>query len=162
MPQVSKAVANRSVILREMLLPVMQVAVAILLMAFSGPRVVHAQTQSQLTLSATEQKQVKALDRPVVLRGDYFKAVESAYSDFAKYLASKRTESAPQDEDNRKLVDWLSSIENYDIHVRQMSASYQVRFEVTLRNNSPPVFGGGASYLIDGSSFQIIRKTFSK
>jgi len=139
-----------------------QAAVAIVLVAFSGPQVVHAQPQSQLTLSAAEQKKIKALDRPVVLRGDYFKAVESAYSDFAKYLALKKTESASQDEGNQKLVEWLSSIENYDIHVRQMSASYQVRFEVTLRNNAPPVFGGGASYLIDGSSFKIIRKTFSK
>lgn len=162
MPQVSRVVANRSFILREMRLPVMRAAVAVLLMAFSGPQVVHAQPQSQLTLSAAEQRQVKALDRPVILRGDYFKAVESAYSDFGKYLALKRTQSAPQGEDNRKLVDWLSRIENYDIHVRQLSASYQVRFEVTLRNDAPPVFGGGASYLIDGSSFRIIRKTFSK
>jgi hypothetical protein len=148
--------------LREMLLPVMQAAVAIWLIAFAGPQVAHAQQQSQLTLSAAEQKQVKALDHPIVLRGDYFRAVESAYSDFAKYLTLKKTGAAPQDKDNQKLVDWLSNIENYDIHVRQLPTSYTVMFEVTLRNNAPPVFGGGASYLIDGSSFQIIRKTFSK
>ena len=158
----SNAVANRSAILRRVLLPVTPTVVAFWLMAFAGPQVGHAQQQGQLTLSAAEQKQVRALDRPIVLRGDYFRAVESAYGDFAKYLALKKTEAAPQDEEDRKLVDWLSNIENYDIHVRQMPTSYQVRFEVTLRNNAPPVFGGGASYLVDGSSFQIIRKTFSK
>jgi hypothetical protein len=112
----------------------------------------------QLTLSPAAKRQLKKLDEPIVLRGDFFKAVQAAYDDFAKDLATKETSSSPQDPESIELVRWLSKIENYDIDVEQSSSSYVVLFGVTLRDNAPLVFGGGARYVIDKQTFQIVEK----
>ncbi len=135
---------------------------ALACLLFSAAQRVHAQQKGQLTLSPDAQRQLKLLDRPIVLRGDYFQAVQAAYVDFAGYLASKSTSTPPSDLQGRKLIKWLSNIGNYDIHVSEQSTSYVVEFEVSLRNGAPPTFGGGMRYLVDRASHRITEKDPSK
>ena len=116
----------------------------------------------QPTLSPAAKAQLKKLDEPIVLRGDYFRAVKTAYEDFARELDSKKAVANTQGPDTAELIRWLSRIENYDIHVERTPTSYEVEFEVTLRNNAPMVFGGGARYLVDPATFSITERTLLK
>jgi hypothetical protein len=113
-------------------------------------------------LSPAAKAQLAKLDEPIVLRGDYFRAVQAAYADFVRELDAKRAFSNTQSPDTAELIRWLSRIENYDIHVERTRTSYEVEFDVTLRNNAPMVFGGGARYLVDTTTFAITQKTLLK
>lgn len=112
----------------------------------------------QMTLSAAARKQLKELEKPIILRGDYFRAVQVAYEDFSHELANKESGASSLDADSAKLVHWLARIENYDIYVDQSASSYIVQFDVTMRNHAPPVFGGGARYTIDRTTFAVTEK----
>lgn len=112
----------------------------------------------QLILSTAARKQLRELEKPIVLRGDYFRAVQVAYEDFSHELANKESGAKSLDADSEKLVHWLARIENYDIHVDQSPSSYIVQFDVTMRNHAPLVFGGGARYIIDRTTFVVTEK----
>jgi hypothetical protein len=113
-------------------------------------------------LSPAAKAKLEKLEEPIVLRGDYFKAVKAAYEDFARELDAKQAFANTQDPDRAELIRWLSRIENYDIHVERTRTSYEVDFQVTLRNSAPMVFGGGALYVIDPATFSITKKTLLK
>ena len=111
--------------------------------------------------SVTEQF-MKNPDLPVIVRGDYFKAVEVAYRDFLKVLARRARESKSLAGSVSELELRLSKIENYDIHVEQTPSSYTVWFRPTMRDTDHIVMGGGATYTVDRSAFSIIKVAFSK
>ena len=113
-------------------------------------------------LSPAAKRDLQKLERPIVLRGDYFKAVQAAYSDFSRELASKEAFGKTQDPQRAEVILWLSKIENYDIYVSQTPKTYEVHFGVTLRNQAPMVFGGGAVYVIDRHTFLVKKKTLLK
>ena len=101
-------------------------------------------------------------DLPIIVRGDYFKAIKVAYDDFAKDLAGRAEESRSSHSGNRELALRTSRIENYDVHVEQTPSSYMVWFRPTMRDTTNIVFGGGATYVIDRRQFSITSKTKSK
>ena len=109
-----------------------------------------------------QREYLKKLDGPVLLRGDYFKATMSAYSDFESELSKNASAATAADTPNPSLASWLSKIENYDIHVSQSAGHIVVQFNPTVRGKFMPVLGGGARYEIDKTSFSILSKVFSK
>ena len=115
----------------------------------------------EATSSVTE-RFMKNPDLPIIVRGDYFKAIEVAYRDFSKVLARRARESRPLAGSSFELGLRLSKIENYDIHVEQAPSSYTVWFRPTMRDTNNIVMGGGATYKVDRSAFSIIEVTFSK
>lgn len=119
------------------------------------PRALAAETPMQRAY-------LKRLDEPVLLRGDYFKATMSAYSDFEHELSKNASAATAPDTPNPSLASWLSKIENYDIHVSQSAGHIVVQFNPTVRGKFMPVLGGGARYEIDKVSFTILSKVFSK
>lgn len=96
-----------------------------------------------------------SLEQPIILRGDYLKAVDVAYrDDFLQHIQSRKGDTF--------LSDFLSKIENYDIHIEQKENDFIVTFGPTMRNNAPDIFGGGARYVIDSKSFVIKEKIYMK
>lgn len=115
----------------------------------------------EATNSVTEQF-MRNPDLPVIVRGDYFKAIEVAYRDFSKVLSRRARESKSFAGSLSELELRLSKIENYDIHVEQAPSSYTVWFRPTMRDTNYIVMGGGATYTVDGSTFSIIKVAFSQ
>lgn len=111
--------------------------------------------------SVTEQF-MKNPDLPVIVRGDYFKAIEAAYQDFSKVLAQRERESQSPDSANPQLALRMSKIQNFDIHVGQTPASYTVWFRPTMRDTAHVVMGGGATYTLDRRTFLILKKVQSR
>lgn len=101
-------------------------------------------------------------NKPIYVRGDYFKAIKVAYNEFSKTLARERTDSVAPKSSNRALSARLSKIENYDIHVEQSGGAFNVHFSPTRREPLHVVFGGSATFVVDAASFRIINKQFFK
>jgi hypothetical protein len=85
-----------------------------------------------------------APDRPVILRGDYFRATSVAYRDFSKEKGGH------------------SQMQNYDVSIDQTPTTYIVQFGPAMKDPSEVVFGGGARYVIERTSFRILSRTFLK
>jgi hypothetical protein len=102
-------------------------------------------------------------DRPIYVRGDYFKAIQVAYGDFVKVLARRRvkTSGAP-DQDSSEYPMRMSRIEYYDIYIEESGDAYRIHIAPTRREPLHEIFGGGATYVIDRVSFKIINITMSK
>jgi hypothetical protein len=118
--------------------------------------------QAKAAETPLQREYLKKLDGPVLLRGDYFKAVMSAFADFESELSKNGRAATAPDTPNPSLALWLSKMENYDIHVSQNAGRIIVQFNPTVRGNFMPVLGGGARYEIDKQSFEVLSKTFSK
>lgn len=93
---------------------------------------------------------IASLEKPVILRGDFFKAAQVAYqNDFSAFIMQKQNT-------------FLSSIENYDLSIEKQGDYITVNFAPTIRNNAPEIFGGGARYKIDSHTFLIKEKLYTK
>ncbi len=109
--------------------------------------------------------ELKKLERPITLRGDFLKAVNVAWTDFSlrksKELggARKRSDFDPA---NSEMFDYLSKMESYDIQVKKTDSQIVVYIGPTLRDNAPIIFGGDARYWIDRKQFTISKKEFYK
>ena len=106
---------------------------------------------------------LKHPDRPIWIGGNYLRAMQVAYEDFAKILAQQNKDakraSKQNDEHSAELAKWLSQIDNYDVRVKEITDQYSVRFSPTMRDpENHTVFGGGASYTISRGSFKILEK----
>jgi hypothetical protein len=139
---------------RAMLVPL---AVTLLFISATSPRFAHG-----AELTATQQAYLKKLDQPVVLRGDYFKAITVAYKDFSNRLAADGARSTIEDGQRATTLQWLSHIENYDIDVEQTDAAFVVYFSSTVRGDAPIILGGTVKYEIDRKTFKITTKFTEK
>ena len=102
-------------------------------------------------------------DKPIYVRGDYFRAIQVAYGDFAKVLARRRVKtSGVPDQDSSEYPMRMSRIEYYDIYVEESGDSYRIHIAPTRRDPLHEVFGGGATYIVDRVSFKITDITTSK
>jgi hypothetical protein len=109
------------------------------------------------------QEYLKKLDQPILLRGDYFKAVLAAYEDFSHTLAENDAAARSDAPRNRDLSRLMSKIENFDIGVSQTNTDYLVDFAITFRGGDPlMVTGGGTHYVVDRHTFKIKEKTLRK
>jgi hypothetical protein len=117
---------------------------------------------AQAAETPMQHEYLKKLDQPILLRGDFFKATMSAYSDFKSELLKNANAASAVDTPNPSLASWLSKIENYDINVSQSGGHIVVTFNPTVRGKFMPVLGGGARYEIDKETFAILKKDFSK
>ena len=134
-----------------------------LLLACLGATVLYPNgTQAQSPLTPMQSEYLKKLEGPIILRGDYFKAVQAAYSDFANELAKNASAALAPDSPNKALAEYASKVENYDIHITKTGEKIGVNFIPTVRGNFMPILGGGAYYEVNASSFQIESKHFSK
>ena len=90
-------------------------------------------------------------DSPIILRGDYLKAVTIAFHDFS----SSKTFRSPQQDANGP-----AAMEDFDFSIDLTPNSYIVQFGPKVRGDpSHVVFGGGARYEIDRASFKILERT---
>lgn len=112
--------------------------------------------------SSVAQRFMNNPDLPVIVRGDYFKAIQVAYHDFSKVLARRAREANSSANTNRDFALRLSKIENYDIHVEQAPLSYTVWFRPSMRDTDDVVMGGGATYTVERNTFSIAKKVLSK
>jgi hypothetical protein len=113
-------------------------------------------------LSEAQKEYLKKLDRPVLLRGDYFKAITIAYKDFSKRLERDEFKSKILDGEEATSFQWLSRIENYDIHIEQTDTQFIVYFSPTVRGDAPIIMGGVIEYEIDCKTFQFTSKSTGK
>lgn len=108
---------------------------------------------------------IKSLDKPIELRGDYLKAVMTAYNkDFSKFIEKhKRQASIDKNaKESPSHLAFLSKLENYDVLIELKGKDYAISFGPTIRGDAPEIFGGGAQYLIDGETFEIKEKKYNK
>ena len=115
--------------------------------------------------SPVAREYLKNLEKPIVVRGDYFKAITVAYGDFERILEQRRAaaESPTTGTSDRERFKRLAAIENYDIHVRNTPATYVVTFGVTFRGDTPLLtMGAGMRYVLDRNSFTIKEKAPAK
>jgi|ERR1700735_970922 len=113
-------------------------------------------------LSTAQKEYLRKLDAPVVLRGDYFRAVTVAYADYSKTLAAYQARSKNGSGERASTLQWLSHIENYDIRVEQTNTTFVVSFPPTVRGDAPIIMGGVTQYEIDRKTFQIRGKSTGK
>jgi hypothetical protein len=116
--------------------------------------------ESQLDISMREF--LNNPDRPVVLKGDYLKALLSAYDDFGKILTKHANDARASGSANPELARRLAQIEAYDIQIDLHDQTYLVRFVPTIRDQAHVTFGGGATYTISRKDFKIMDRTLSK
>jgi hypothetical protein len=108
---------------------------------------------------------IKSLDKPIELRGDFLKAAMIAYNeDFSKLIEQYKRQSSidKNAEENTPHLAFLSKLENYDVLIELRGKDYSISFGPTVRGDALEVFGGGAQYLIDGKTFKIKEKKYSK
>jgi hypothetical protein len=113
-------------------------------------------------LSEAQRAYLKKLDGPILLRGDYFKAIAAAYEDFSKRLERDAVKSRALTGEEANHSQWLSRIENYDINVEEAGTMILVSFSPTVRGDPPIIFGGVVNYQVDRKTFQIVSKTAIK
>ena len=101
-------------------------------------------------------------DRPVVLKGDYLKALLLAYDDFETILTKHAKDAGAPGSANPELARRLAQVEAYDIQIELHDQTYLVRFVPTIRDQAHVTFGGGATYMIGRKDFKIIDRTLSK
>ena len=141
-------------ITRSLLKPILCAIVASILLA---PQIIHGSE-----LSPAQKEYLKKLDGPILLRGDYFKAIAAAYEDFSKRLERDAFKSRVLTGEEASHSQWLSHIENYDIDVEQSDTMFLVSFAPTVRGDAPIVLGGVVKYHVDRKTFQITDKTAIK
>ena len=103
-----------------------------------------------------------APDNPIILRGDYLKATVIAYRDFEKQKAGQSKDTAPPQRSESADDTDVSKMDNYDVSIDLTAKSYIVQIGPSVRDPSHVVFGGGARYVIDRSSFRVLSRTFLK
>jgi hypothetical protein len=104
----------------------------------------------------------RCLSAPVLIRGDYFKAITVAFEDFSKRLARDESKSKALSGEEATRFAWLSHIENYDVNVEQTESMFLVYFSPTVRGEAPIILGGVVKYQIDRKTFQVATKTSIK
>ena len=119
-------------------------------------------TADETSMAAAFKQFMETPDKPIILRGDYLKAAEVASKDFSKTLLQRGEEARSGKSNDSALASKLSKIENYDISIDQTPTSFILQFGPTVRDQSAVVFGGGARYVIDRSTFAITEKTLLK
>ena len=124
-----------------------------------GAIVAPSSSCAQAVPTPAQKAFLQKLNQPIILRGDYFKAVLVAYDDFSRKLAENESAGKLPTDTNPELARWLSKIEHYDIHVEQTKSTYIVQIGPTVREDAPTVFGGGERYVINRKSFRISEKT---
>jgi hypothetical protein len=134
--------------------PLELLALSTLCICLLSVRMVHG-----ADLSTAQKEYLKKLDGPVLLRGDYFKAITIAYEDFAKRLARDESKSKILNGEEATRFQWLSHIENYDINIEQTDTMFIVYFSPTVRGDAPIILGGGIKYEFDRKTFQMAEKT---
>jgi hypothetical protein len=133
------------------------VEVLVLLALTSMP--IAPQIACAAELSEAQRAYLKKLDGPILLRGDYFKAIAAAYEDFSKRLERDAFKSRTLTGEEANHSQWLSRVENYDIDVKRADNMIFVSFAPTVRGDAPIIFGGVVNYQIDRKTFQIVEKT---
>jgi hypothetical protein len=105
--------------------------------------------------SASAPKDADWLNEEIVLRGDYFRAAAVAYEDFSKLLGQRGL-------GDNEYERYMSKIENYNFKVATGRTRYVVWISPRASADFPVIFGGGATYILDASTFTIIEKHYSK
>lgn len=122
-----------------------------LLIGIFGALAISVSLADDVSMAAAFKQFMASPDSPIVLRGDYLRAVTIAYRDFS---TSKTFRSARQDAKGRV------EMEDYDFSVDLTPKSFIVQFGPKVRGDpSHVVFGGGARYEIDRASFKIVDRT---
>ena len=87
-----------------------------------------------------------------------------AYEDFSHEQLERRLRELadPADAGDKQLIAYLSRIENFSFEVGFGNRGYTVWISPRASADMPVIFGGGAAYQIDGKTFKIVSRSFSK
>jgi hypothetical protein len=78
-------------------------------------------------------------------------------------LAKRLHEStAPDGTGDKKLTEYLSSIEHFNIQVGFGHGRYNVWILARASEDFPVIFGGDALYVIDAKDFKVLEKHYGK
>lgn len=112
---------------------------------------------------AAPRDDVNWINVEVVIRGDYFRAAQVAYEDYSKKLLKRAQEAAaPDGTGDKKLPEYLSHIEHFNIQVGAGHGRYNVWILARASEDFPVIFGGDALYVIDAKDFKILEKHYGK
>jgi hypothetical protein len=112
---------------------------------------------------AAPRDDVNWINLEVVIRGDYFRAVQVAYEDYSiKLLKRAKDAAAPDGTGDKKLAEYLSHIEHFNIQVGAGHGRYNVWILARASEEFPVIFGGDALYIIDDRDFKVIEKHYGK
>lgn len=112
---------------------------------------------------AAPKDDVNWINVEVVIRGDYFRAAQVAYEDYSKKLLKRAREAAaPDGTGDKKLSEYLSHIEHFNIQVGAGHGRYNVWILARASEDFPVIFGGDALYVIDANDFKVLEKHYGK
>jgi hypothetical protein len=123
-----------------------------------GISVVAYSVADETSMASAFRQFLAAPDNPIILRGDYLKAILLANEAFAKSLSRHAIAANSGTSSQMELAARLSKLENYDVSVDLTPSSYIVQFGPTVRDQAHVVFGGGFRYAIDRKTFVITEK----
>lgn len=112
---------------------------------------------------AAPKDDIEWINVEVVIRGDYFRAASVAYGDYTKRLTKRVQElTAADGKGDKKLIEYLSSIEHFNIQVGFGHGRYNVWILARASEDFPVIFGGDALYVIDAKDFKVLEKHYGK
>jgi len=111
---------------------------------------------------AAPKDDVNWINVEVVIRGDYFRAAQVAYEDYSKKLLKRAQEAAADGTGDKKLPEYLSHIESFNIQVGAGHGRYNVWILARASEDFPVIFGGDALYVIDAKDFKVLEKHYGK
>lgn len=115
------------------------------------------------SVPAAPRDDVNWINVEVVIRGEYFRAAQVAYEDYSKKLLKRAQEAgAPDGTGDKKLSEYLSHIENFNIQIGAGHGRYNVWVLARASEVFPVIFGGDALYVIDAKDFKILEKHYGK
>lgn len=115
------------------------------------------------SVPAAPRDDVNWINVEIVIRGEYFRAAQVAYEDYSKKLLKRAQEAAaPDGTGDKKVSEYLSHIENFNIQIGAGHGRYNVWILARASEDFPVIFGGDSLYVIDAKDFKILEKHYGK
>ena len=102
-------------------------------------------------------------NKDLIIKGEYLKVLMVIEKDFISRINNVREKlSKNEKNNNNKLADYLSKIENYNIEIAVGNGKYTVWVTPRTSREFPVIFGGDAIYTIDSTSFNLLESQYGK
>lgn len=90
---------------------------------------------------------------------EMIEATKEPINDFSRWIDPASPSNAIGDQ---KLAKYLSDIRNYDVSVEEASNTFRVYIGPRLSEEQPAIFGGDAEYVVDRTTYKILKKQYGK
>ncbi len=90
---------------------------------------------------------------------EMIKAAKEPIDDFSRWIDPAAPSNAVGD---KKLAKYLGDIRNYDVSVEEAKNTFRVYIGPRLPKEQPAIFGGDAEYVVDRTTYKILKKQYGK